>query len=442
MDIPGLDESNAGYPVIQYLKGNFKFCIYIFNSESFRDSKSIDIMKLIKEKCNIDFKNSLFILNKIDLKSDKEKSMREFRKFLMENFTDVIYDNSNSIISLDSIYLKYENLAELDITNLFMYYFKLYEIEIKDKKTIEGNEFIKLIQNTLSEIFKSTKKDKFKKFKEFCNSMSIKINANECPDIIKILNNLINKEKKKGIQIKIDLSDDNKNNDEEEEEDEDKKNKIKDIIYIRALYSCFMEKLIKFNNSSQKDELIDYFLKSKKLNKEKGILEEGIFDQKDKVLKERRDLMNRMVKFFNGQFKRLIPNDEDINNFIQKANKLISLFFIEEKLRIPILGCYNAGKSSIINSFIGEVLLPVEDDECTKIVVFIRYVNIQTPRLFRGNLIKENVGLNRYYLEKVHSLTQINGVKRIREFLQSKNDVRKYNNYKKDSDDNCLFFIL
>ena len=146
VDIPGLDEANTYYSekIIEYLKDNFKFCIYMFNSNYYKDNKIIDIMKLVKEKCKLDFRNSLIILNKIDQHSNREQIMREFRRYLMENFGDIIYDDSNNIIGLDSIILKYENKAKLDINNLFNYYYKQYEIEIKDKKKARQRRIFKI----------------------------------------------------------------------------------------------------------------------------------------------------------------------------------------------------------------------------------------------------------------------------------------------------------
>ena len=146
VDIPGLDEANTYYSekIIEYLKDNFKFCIYMFNSNYYKDNKIIDIMKLVKEKCKLDFRNSLIILNKIDQHSNREQIMREFRRYLMENFGDIIYDDSNTIIGLDSIILKYENKAKLDINNLFNYYYKQYEIEIKDKKKARQRRIFKI----------------------------------------------------------------------------------------------------------------------------------------------------------------------------------------------------------------------------------------------------------------------------------------------------------
>ena len=146
-----------------------------------------------------------------------------------------------------------------------------------------------------------------------------------------------------------------------------------------------------------------------------------------------------MIKFFNVQLKELFPNDLEMNEFSDKACKLIQSFFLEEKLRIPIIGCYNAGKTSILNSFIGDDLLPVETTENTKEIIFIRYHNFHIPSLLKSNLKKENFGYNRYYLEEDKNFNPIHGKKKIKEFLQIKNDNRKDINEYKSND--CFYII-
>lgn len=265
----------------------------------------------------------------------------------MENLGDIIYDDSNFIIGLDSIYFKYENRAKFDIINLFNYYYKQCEIKIKEKKIIEEEIFLELIEKSLFQIFVENKSKKCMKFKEFYKSNSEKINTDEWSRLKEIINNLRRKASKKGIYLKIDFNDDN------EEGENDEKNVDMVEIFIKAIYNCFKEDLIIINHSIQKDEIIQYFNTPKEFNCEIAFYNKEIFAPKDKSLFEKRKLMERMYNFFGGQFKNLIPNDKDINEFVIKAKKLINLFFIEEKLRIPFLGCYNAGKSSVINSFIG-----------------------------------------------------------------------------------------
>ena len=136
LDIPGLDEANTGYAekIIDCLKGNFKFCIYMFNSKYYKDINIMKIIKSINEKCNLTLNNLLIILNKIDEQTNREYIMREFSGYLVKNLGDIIYDDSNTILGLDSISFKKENLAETNIYNLINY----YKNTLKDKDDNEA----------------------------------------------------------------------------------------------------------------------------------------------------------------------------------------------------------------------------------------------------------------------------------------------------------------
>ena len=85
---------------------------------------------------------------------------------------------------------------------------------------------------------------------------------------------------------------------------------------------------------------------------------------------------------------------------------------------------------------------PIENDECTKAIIFIRYKKINNPCLYKAELIKENFGLNRYYLQRNNSFYPIHGLQKIKEFLQSKNDNKKNNKYINYIEDKDLFFVI
>ena len=88
--------------------------------------------------------------------------INEFKQFLFANISN-IYDNSNSIIALDSICLKYENLCKFNFEYLLNYYFKQYIKELNINKQIE---FSDLITNLLFEIINTN--NLFVNINEFC----------------------------------------------------------------------------------------------------------------------------------------------------------------------------------------------------------------------------------------------------------------------------------
>ena len=89
--------------------------------------------------------------------------INEFKQFLYANISN-IYDSSNSIIALDLICLKYENLCKFNFEYLLNYYFKKYIKELNINKQIE---FWDLIKNLLFEIIIITNNLSVN-FDEFC----------------------------------------------------------------------------------------------------------------------------------------------------------------------------------------------------------------------------------------------------------------------------------
>ena len=132
--------------------------------------------------------NSLFILNKIDEQTDKKNCMRNFKEYLLENLGAIIYNNSNTIIGLDSNYLKYETLAKFHLSHFLDYYLMKYRIEIKDNRV----NFVDKIEELLNRIFYFKKGD-YQNLNHFCQSMSNKITSDESHRIYDITNNLIKK---------------------------------------------------------------------------------------------------------------------------------------------------------------------------------------------------------------------------------------------------------
>ena len=146
-----------------------------------------------------------------------------------------------------------------------------------------------------------------------------------------------------------------------------------------------------------------------------------------------------MRDFFKIKFINLFKkNDEYIKKYVNKANQFIKLIFREEKIRIPILGCYNAGKSYLINSFIGDDLLPVDEDECTRTLICIRNYNTDEPILYRAYLKSDDCGFNHYFLVNDNSLKLVKK-KGVKEYLEAHN---KKNRQNKTYDFSSIYVLL
>ena len=137
-------------------------------------------------------------------------------------------------------------------------------------------------------------------------------------------------------------------------------------------------------------------------------------------------------------------NDENIQKYIDTANNLVDSFYRDERIRIPFIGCYNSGKSSIINSFIGDDLLPVDDDVCTNIIIFIRHHNSDEPILFKADIKTEYFNMNRYYLIQNELFTPKKNKDNIISFLKNINKLNKpkNNENKLNVEKSYSFYIL
>ena len=231
----------------------------MFNSKYYKDINIMKIIKSINEKCNLTLNNLLIILNKIDEQTNKENIMREFSGYLMKNLGDIIYDDSNTILGLDSISFKKENLAETNIYNLIDY----LKNTLKDKE--DNDALLKIIKEILFETFNSQNKE-FKDFDNFLKSKSEKLEAEEEKKLLNFIEEL-------GFSI-----DDNEN---------------QEINYFKSLCTCLDEKIINIHMTKEKEEIINYFTKSKN-DKSKYLYNNNEeINQEDKILFEKINLMTR-----------------------------------------------------------------------------------------------------------------------------------------------------
>ena len=219
----------------------------MFNSNYYKDINMMRIIKSINEKCNLTLTNSLIILNKIDEQTNKEYIMREFSRNLMKNLGDIIYDDSNTILGLDSISFKKENLAESNIYNLINY----YKNTLKDKD--DNDALLKIIKEVLFETFNS-QNNEFKVFNKFLKSKSEKMEAKEEKKLLNFIEEL---------GFNFNDNDSNNDNDSDNDNDNDNGNEIHQIDYFKSLYTCLNEKLINIDMSKEKEDIINYFSKSK-----------------------------------------------------------------------------------------------------------------------------------------------------------------------------------
>ncbi len=108
-------------------------------------------------------------------------------------------------------------------------------------------------------------------------------------------------------------------------------------------------------------ELMNKFTKNESNKKIKKINDLKYSSKRINVLKEIIDKLDKWEK--NDFIKIIIKGYEDLIEFINK----------DRKVRIAVLGLYSSGKSTILNCIIGEQILPISSDECTRRGIIIRY---------------------------------------------------------------------
>ena len=150
MDIPGLNEDESNYfdEIFSLLTLNdIFFEIIIFNSENGFGGDAIPkIIKKLKEKNCLKMKKNLYILNKIDKRSNPEECIENFKKFFYDNFQD---EKKNIDVEINIYNNEFVPLSSL-----------LYQAEIKYKEDFYYFLMIFLIQY----IKELTKEESFSEF--------------------------------------------------------------------------------------------------------------------------------------------------------------------------------------------------------------------------------------------------------------------------------------
>ena len=75
---------------------------------------------------------------------------------------------------------------------------------------------------------------------------------------------------------------------------------------------------------------------------------------------------------------------KDLNNNLNT----LSQFILGRKIRIAFIGNISVGKSTVLNTLIGEEILPTKDEECTYRGIIIRHKNIDDYELYRTNMVE------------------------------------------------------
>ena len=401
MDVPGLNEAVEKEEKIDSVGNNFyfkeiiptiipnaKFFILMFDAENYQNEDSMEIiLKLKEQKGEKVIENSLFILNKIDICEGGEKEEEE----LLNNFI--------------------KNLEEK---------FDFLKGKLIVKENVIGISAKKLLSN----------RNKFKDFKNYIEAIIFESQLNKTKEnqtFSRYLKEKFQKEIKNNIEYN---SSDEENSNDEEEKFPNKLKKLKEEIdnqfngdFSYDEYKFYKKNFKKYNNNkiAAEDEY-SKILFSTFLNKIKNTITdyqniEQYKDIKNDIMEkfhisneEENNMENNKVNKYLKQINKNPKLIKEPLKIFEKIEELVSQLSITQKLinlnykyysyskilkqerflRFLTLGGYSSGKSFLLNTIIiGQEVLPVDKEECTKIGIILRHCNSEKEMgLFLVNLVK------------------------------------------------------
>ena len=401
IELPKEDIKYINY-LFPYFKKKIDFGMIIIDTEKYYKIPNLQIIMELHNKAQLNLKNFLFILNKIDKTSNQEDTILKCKAHFINRLDPDIFNlGSSTFISMDSFQLKNELSFKYDFEYYFEYYFKLYYREYvnttNEKKEEENISFVDFISY---EMTKDIKEDREK----YLEGLSKKVSPNDYKYIIKIYEK-IKDAQNEDINFEIDI-------DEEESYG---------IIALKALFVNFKEKIIIPEYSPNVINLLNFFNefispKNEKINRQntRHITEE------EKAISEFRTVFEGLKKYENKQ--------EDIIELLSlDLQRLEKIIYNKKRIYIPFIGCSNAGKSTILNCIIGNYIFPESQSECTTRGIILKHSFDGSTSLFETE-IDLTCG---YYVFKERGFEPLaKGQKNVTEYLMSLNEEKTKNQKK------------
>ena len=365
IDIPGLDEVKQINNFDDYIKPIFKnilFPIFIFDLKTYTREMPKEILiqylnyyyKVLDEEfLNTDniFDKGFFILNKIDKK--EKDSLEDIIEDFQKNYKELK-------IRKGKIKIPFKNDGNNNRFNDFI------PISAKNLLLEQGSFMNKIIED----IIQKANDTKFNSFKKFIKDNFSKDNF----DISKVEDI---KEEEKTEEVEKELILINKHLKEECQNLNNPKFTIKEYINIKKRYS---------NNPQKKDELKEMLLK-----RIKNLIDTFLNFEFDELatIKMNENLINEIkidqnydplefTNIFNREVIKLFPNKINIQykkiNEIKENYEEFEKYKNNNKIRILFIGKISTGKTSLLNSIIGnnKYILETTNKECTQAIYIIK----------------------------------------------------------------------
>ena len=134
---------------------------------------------------------------------------------------------------------------------------------------------------------------------------------------------------------------------------------------------------------------------------------------KDFILSEMNNFLKTKLK---NQF-------DELNSYL----KILSENLLGRKIRITFIGNRGVGKSTVLNSIIGENILPINDEKCIYRGIIIKHKNIDNFLLFKSKINEiGDGGLNKYYTFEEDQNPYCSGISDIQSCLKNMSNEESF----------------
>jgi hypothetical protein len=198
--------------------------------------------------------------------------------------------------------------------------------------------------------------------------------------------------------------------------------------FLHSQYYEQIEEIIKNFQKNESDLKLKNFDSQNSINE---INNENINEEKRK--NTGLAMIEKLETFLDETFKIISPEKE--LDFFKISLHSLRENILGRKIRITFIGNINVGKSTVLNSIIGENVLPTKEIECTNRGVIIRYENCDKLKLYETKLIKRGKDLEEYYFFETDEQPICEGVNDIKSYLTIKNNDKYI-------DDNDAYIVI
>ena len=423
LDIPGLDEGNYNNfeDFVKLIFPNIIFPLFIFDVFQFENDSSFDVIKkyfnLYTENIRvtkvkngeIEYNKGIFLLNKAEEINKNDTKLEIILENFKKKYQNLNLDNGKKIyLQLEQDYNCFFISAKKINLNKSGNFIDDILIDIQSQaKLSEENSFKLFFKNYLLSKYNINLKDAKEEIEDHTLEEKLGIINAKLKNICSTLNN-------PKLTLK-ELTFLNKFSKKKANEDEEKFNQ-KMTFQIQNNIKAQLDDYLYFNLEGLMPKIDLNVLEEKKSLIKKG--------------KNKKVNLKKMVDKVDSLFPpKIVKKYKNINNII-KLIKNFNAFYDNRNIRILFIGMISSGKTSLLNSIIGNNynILQTTLLECTKCIYRIRYskkIYLCETQLIENKIMEENDG---NYFEDIKG-TEIYDLEQIKNKIQILNNESKFKYY-------------